>query len=77
VKVDPGHFLLQLQAAYELPITNLHGVHAVEIGVLDDVAERIVRGGMKLAAAEHRPGFKHPGRHHLAYYSKAEPLVRF
>jgi hypothetical protein len=52
VKVDPGHFLLQLQTAYQLPIANLHGVHSLEIGVLDDVAERIVRGGMKMAAAE-------------------------
>ncbi len=52
VKVDPGHFLLQLQTAYRLPITNLHGVYSVEIGVLDSVAENIVRGGMKLAAAE-------------------------
>jgi hypothetical protein len=52
VKVDPGHFLLQLQTAYELPITNLHGVYSVDVGVLDSVAENIVRGGMKLAAAE-------------------------
>jgi hypothetical protein len=52
VKVDPRHFLLQLQTAYALPITNFHGVYSVEIGALDDVAERIVRGGMKMAAAE-------------------------
>jgi EcsC protein family len=52
VRVDPGHFLLQLQAAYGLPITDFHGVYSVEIGVLDGVAEGIVRSGMKLAAAE-------------------------
>lgn len=52
VRVDPGHFLLQLQAAYGLPITNFHGVYSVEIGTLDDVADNIIRGGMKVAAAE-------------------------
>ena len=52
VKVDPDHFLLQLQAAYAVPITNFHGVYSVEIGVLDDVARSIARGAMKLAAAE-------------------------
>src|ERR1022692_715033 len=52
VKVDPGHFLLQLRAAYGLPVTDFRGVYSVDIAVLDDVAENIVRGGMKLAAAE-------------------------
>jgi hypothetical protein len=52
VKVDPGKFLLQLRAAYGLPITSFHGVYSVEIGVLDDLAGRVVRSGMKVAAAE-------------------------
>jgi hypothetical protein len=52
VKVDPAHFLLQLRAAYGLPVTSFHGVYSVEINVLDDLASRIVRGGMKAAAAE-------------------------
>jgi hypothetical protein len=52
VKVDPGHFLLQLRAAYGLPITDFRGVYSVDIGVLDEVAGSIVRSGMKLAAAE-------------------------
>jgi hypothetical protein len=52
VKVDPGHFLVQLRAAYGLPVTDFHGVYSVEIGALDRVAESIVRSGMKLAAAE-------------------------
>jgi EcsC protein family len=52
VKVDPAHFLLQLRAAYGLPVTSFHGVYSVEINVLDDLASRIVRGAMKAAAAE-------------------------
>ncbi len=52
VKVDPAHFLLQLRAAYGLPITSFHGVYSVETNVLDALAARIVRGGMKAAAAE-------------------------
>src|SRR5712692_4180166 len=52
VKVDPAKFLLQLRAAYGLPITSFHGVHSVEISHLDDVAGGIIRSGMKMAAAE-------------------------
>ena len=52
VKVDPAKFLLQLRAAYSLPISTFDGVFSVEIEHLDDVAESIVRSGMKVAAAE-------------------------
>ena len=52
VKVDPAHFLAQLRAAYGLPIVDFRGVYSVDIAALDEVAGSIVRGGMKLAAAE-------------------------
>src|SRR6058998_3538974 len=52
VKVDPSRFLLQLRAAYGLPITNLQGVYSVEISRLDDLATRFIRSGMKVAAVE-------------------------
>src|SRR6266496_702279 len=52
VKVDPSRFLLQLRAAYGLPITNLQGVYSVEIARLDDLATRFIRSGMKVAAVE-------------------------
>lgn len=52
VRVNPPNFLLQLRAAYGLPITSFQGVYSVEIGVLDDLAARVIRGGMKMAAAE-------------------------
>ena len=52
VKVDPSTFLLQLRAAYGLPVSSFQGVYSVEVGHLDDVARRIIRRGMKIAAAE-------------------------
>src|ERR1700694_5231221 len=52
VKVNPSRFLLQLQTAYGVPVTSFQGLSSVDINVLDDVAERVIRGGMKVAAAE-------------------------
>ena len=52
VKVDPSKFLLQLRVAYGLPVSSFHGVYSVEVGHLDDVARRVIRSGMKIAAAE-------------------------
>jgi hypothetical protein len=52
VRLDPTKFLLQLRAAYGLPITSFHGLYSVEISHLDDVAGEIIRSGMKMAAAE-------------------------
>lgn len=52
VRVDPARFLLQLRIAYGLPIASFHGVYSVEMERLDDVAESVIRSGMKLAALE-------------------------
>ena len=52
IKVDPGRFLLQIRAAYGLPVSSFQGLYTVEVGVLDDMAERIIAGGMKVAAIE-------------------------
>src|SRR5437763_13707013 len=52
VKVDSSKFLLQMRAAYGLPITTFQGVYSVEVNTLDDLARRVIRGGMKVAAAE-------------------------
>jgi uncharacterized protein (DUF697 family) len=52
VRVEPSQFLLQMRAAYGLPISTFHGVYSVDLSALDDVALRIVRSGMKMAAAE-------------------------
>jgi hypothetical protein len=52
VRVNPERFLFQLRAAYGLPIVTFQGVYSVEMSKLDDVAESIIRSGMKMAAAE-------------------------
>jgi hypothetical protein len=52
VKVDPNRFLLQLRAAYGMPINSFEGVYSVDLSLLDDLANRVIHGGMKLAAAE-------------------------
>ena len=52
VKVDPAKFLLQLRAAYDLPITSFHSACLVEIGRLDEIADSVIRSSMKLAAAQ-------------------------
>lgn len=52
VKVDPARFLLQMRAAYGLPITSFQGVYSVEMSQLDHLAGRIIHSGMRMAAAE-------------------------
>jgi hypothetical protein len=52
VRVDPDKFLLQLRAAYRVPISGYHGVFSLEIHELDIVAGSIIRSGMKMAAVE-------------------------
>jgi hypothetical protein len=52
VKVDPARFLLQLRVAYGVPITSFHGIYSVDLSLLDDLAQRIILSGMKMAAAE-------------------------
>jgi len=52
VKVDPNKFLLQLRTAYGVPINSFQGIYSVDVGILDDLANRVIHSGMKLAAAE-------------------------
>jgi hypothetical protein len=52
VQVDPGKFLIQLRAAYRLPISGYHGVYSLDMDELDTVADDLIRSGMKLAAVE-------------------------
>jgi hypothetical protein len=52
LKVDPVRFLIQLRAAYDLPITSFRGMYGVELNHLDDIASSIIRSSMKLAAAQ-------------------------
>src|SRR5207248_10067660 len=43
---------MEIRAAYGLPVTSFQGMYSVEPPVLDSVAENIIRGSMKIAAAE-------------------------
>src|SRR5579859_2800693 len=52
VRVDPDKFLLQLRAAYRVPISGYHGVFSLEIHEIDAVADSVIRSGMKVAAVE-------------------------
>jgi EcsC protein family len=52
VQVDPGKFLLQLRLAYRMPISGYHGVFSLDVGEVDNVADSIVRSGMRVAAVE-------------------------
>ena len=38
VKVDPNKFLLQLRAAYGVPINSFQGIYSVDVAVLDDLS---------------------------------------
>jgi len=52
IKVNPDKFLLQVRAAYGLPVSSFQGLYTVDVGLLDDVAAQIIAGGMKVAAIE-------------------------
>ncbi len=52
VRVEPERFLIELRAAYGLPVSSFQGMYAVEPPVLDTIAEQIIHSSMKIAAAE-------------------------
>jgi hypothetical protein len=52
VRVDPDRFLMELRAGHGLPVSSFHGMYSVEPVVLDTIAERVIHGSMKVAAAE-------------------------
>src|SRR5256885_9284791 len=52
VRVDPDRFLLELRSNYGLPVGSFQGMYSVDVAVLDEIPEKIIHGGMKIAAAE-------------------------
>lgn len=52
VQVDPEKFLVQLRLAYRVPISGYPGLFSLEVGELDNVADSIIRSGMRVAAIE-------------------------
>jgi hypothetical protein len=52
VKVDPARFLLQLRTAHGVPVASFQGLYSVNVGLLDQLAARVIQGGTRMAAAE-------------------------
>src|SRR3981081_4631945 len=52
VQVDRDKFLIQVRAAYRLPISSYQGAYSLDVGELDAVADSVIRSGMKIAAVE-------------------------
>ena len=52
VRVDPGHYLLTVRLAHDLPIESFRSMFSVPVETLDGLAQETIRAGMKLAAAE-------------------------
>jgi len=52
VRVEPDRFLLELRANHGLAVGSFQGVYSVDVAVLDEISEKIIHSGMKIAAAE-------------------------
>ncbi len=52
VRVDPAHFLFQLQGAQGLPIATFRGMATLPLETVEEIAEQTIRAGMKIAAVE-------------------------
>src|SRR5690349_18191940 len=52
VKVDPTRFMLQLRAAYGVPVSTFQGLYSVDLGMLDGVAGQTIAAASKVAAIE-------------------------
>lgn len=52
VRVEPDRFLLELRANHGLAVGSFQGMYSVDVAVLDEISEKIIHSGMKIAAAE-------------------------
>ncbi len=52
IRVDPARFMMQLRIAHDLPLATFRGVYTLPVERLDDVADSVIRGAMKLAAVD-------------------------
>ncbi|HEX3102985.1 MAG TPA: EcsC family protein [Terriglobales bacterium] len=52
VRVEPDRFLLELRSNHGLAVSSFQGMYSVDVAILDQIAEQIIHGGMKVAAAE-------------------------
>jgi uncharacterized protein (DUF697 family) len=52
VRVEPERFLIELRAAYGLPVSSFRGMYSLDVSVLDEIAEKVIHSAMKMASAE-------------------------
>lgn len=52
MRVEPDRFLLELRSNHGLAVGSFQGMYSVDVAILDEIAEKIIHSGMKLAAAE-------------------------
>ena len=52
VRVEPDRFLLELRSNHGLAVGSFQGMYSVDVAMLDEIAEKIIHSGMKVAAAE-------------------------
>ena len=52
IRIDSEEFLLRLRVAYSIPATSYEGIFSVALDQLDDVAQDVVKGSIKVAVAE-------------------------
>jgi uncharacterized protein (DUF697 family) len=52
VRVEPDRFLLELRANHGLAVGSFQGMYSVDVAILDEISEKIIHSGMKIAAAE-------------------------
>ena len=52
VRVEPDRFLLELRANHGLAVGTFQGMYSLDVAILDEIAEKIIHSGMKIAAAE-------------------------
>src|SRR6266566_4860977 len=52
VRVNPQRFLIELRAAHGIPVNSFQGMFSLDLPVLDDLAHKVIRSGMRIAATE-------------------------
>ena len=82
VRVEPERFLIELRANHGLAVGSFQGMYSLDVAVLDELSQSVIRSAMKLSAAEGAgfgiggclPSFPTSvsGRYHYAHDSEAQ-----
>jgi uncharacterized protein (DUF697 family) len=52
VRVEPERFLIELRANHGLAVGSFQGMYSLDVAVLDELSQSVIRSAMKLSAAE-------------------------